>query len=83
MEINEAQRVIKELYGERDKERGLWKNIVWLGEEVGELFKAVRENEGIGEEIADVFAWVLSVANVLDIDVENEFKKKYLSKGRY
>ena len=78
MEIREVQRMIDEMYGERDRERGVWRDLVWLGEEVGELFKAVRENEGIEEEIADVFAWLLSVANVLNVDVEKAFKKKYM-----
>lgn len=78
MEIKNAQKIIDEFYGKRDRERGIWKNLVWLGEELGELYKAVRENEGIEEEIADVFAWLLSVANVLGVDVEEAFRKKYL-----
>ncbi len=79
MEIKEVQRIIEEIYGERDRARGIYGNLVWLGEEIGELFKAVRENEGIEEEIADVFAWLLSVANLLDVDIEEAFRKKYLS----
>ncbi len=78
MELKEIQKIIDEMYGERDRKRGIWQNLVWLGEEVGELYKAVRENEGIEEEIADVFAWLISVANVLGVDVEDAFKKKYL-----
>ncbi len=78
MDIREVQRIIDEMYGERDRERGVWQDLVWLGEEVGELFKAVRENKGIEEEIADVFAWLLSVANVLNVDVEKAFKNKYI-----
>jgi len=78
MDIKEAQRIIDEFYGEKDRARGIWKNLVWLGEEVGELYKAVREEKGIEEEIADVFAWLLSVANVLGIDVEDAFLKKYV-----
>ena len=79
MEIKEAQKIIDEFYGEKDRKRGVYKDLVWLGEEVGELFKAVRENKGIEEEIADVFAWLLSVGNVLGIDIEKAFRKKYLS----
>jgi len=78
MEIREAQKIIEDFYGERDRERGIHADLVWLGEEVGELFKAVRENRGIEEEIADVFAWLISVANVLGVDVEEAFRKKYL-----
>ena len=78
MEIIEAQKIIDEMYGDQDRKRGLWQDLVWLGEEVGELFKAVRENKGIEEEIADVFAWLLSVANLLEVNVEEAFKNKYL-----
>ncbi len=81
MDIREAQRFIDETYGKRDRDRGIHADLVWLGEEVGELFKAVREGEGIEEEIADVFAWLLSVANVLGVDVEDAFRRKYLSGG--
>ncbi len=79
MELKEAQRIIEEFYGQKDRKRGINADLVWLGEEVGELFKAVREGEGIEEEIADVFAWLLSVANVLNIDVEDAFRKKYIN----
>ncbi len=79
MEIKEAQKIIEDAYGEKDRKRGIYADLVWLGEEVGELFKAVRENEGIEEEVADVFAWLLSVANVLGIDVEEAFRIKYLT----
>ncbi len=79
MEIKEAQKIIEDAYGEKDRERGVYADLVWLGEELGELFKAVRESKGIEEEVADVFAWLLSVANVLGIDVEEAFKMKYLT----
>ncbi len=79
MDIKEAQRFIDEVYGKMDRERGINADLVWLGEELGELFKAVREDSNIEEEIADVFAWLLSVANVLGIDVEEAFRKKYLT----
>ncbi|MFW6128446.1 MAG: MazG nucleotide pyrophosphohydrolase domain-containing protein, partial [Halobacteriota archaeon] len=49
----------------------------WLVEEVGELAEAVRKDEDIGEEIADIMAWSVSLANLYDIDVEKEVNKKY------
>jgi len=79
MDIRAAQHAIDEFYGTKDRNRGINADLVWLGEEVGELFKAVREGRGIEEEVADVFAWLLSVANVLGIDVETAFKNKYLT----
>jgi NTP pyrophosphatase (non-canonical NTP hydrolase) len=69
-------------------------NCFLMGEEVGELFKAVRtlgdrERKGgleeedrsaciedIGEEIVDVFNYLLAIANRLEIDVESAFREK-------
>lgn len=52
-----------------------------LGEEVGELFKAIRKSQGIKtdsnskigsieHELADVLIYVLSIANKCNIDLE-------------
>ncbi len=58
-----------------------------LGEEVGELFKAIRKAEGIaidpqskvaniGDELADIFIYLCSVANRYDIDLQSAFLTK-------
>ncbi|MBS0471960.1 MAG: pyrophosphohydrolase [Proteobacteria bacterium] len=58
-----------------------------LGEEIGELFRAVREKEGIAidpnakvgaiaDELADVFIFVCSLANRYGIDLEEAFRTK-------
>lgn len=58
-----------------------------LGEEVGELFKAVRKSEGlavdsnsnfteIGDELADIFIYLCAIANRKGIDLETAFLKK-------
>ena len=65
-----------------------------MGEEVGELFKAIRKhqkysNEGepsneetskikVGEELVDVLNYILALANRLDIDMEDAFRRKNL-----
>lgn len=79
MEVRELQRLIKETYFERDWKRGVEKNNLWLVEEVGELTRAIRKGRRleIEEEFADVLAWLLSLANVLGVDVEAAFLKKY------
>lgn len=81
MQISEAQKLIKRVYYDRDSERGLYATFTWLVEEVGELARAIIEmnRDSIEEEIADVFAWLLSIANLLNVDLEEAFKKKYLS----
>ena len=58
-----------------------------LGEEVGELFKAVRKREGlaidqrsesheVGSELVDVFIYLCAIANRLGLDLEAEFRHK-------
>ena len=79
MRIKEAQKLIRDTYYERDSRRGLYATFTWLVEEVGELANALLSGNrsNIEEEIADVLAWLLSVANLLDVDVEEAFIKKY------
>ena len=77
MEIREFQKLIDEIYRKRDEERGVDKTMLWVVEEVGELAEAVRKGENVGEEIADVFAWLVSLANLCGVDVEEEVLKKY------
>ncbi len=58
-----------------------------LGEEVGELFKAIRKEEKIpvgrhsrigtiDEELADVLMYVCSIANYYGVDLEQAFRAK-------
>lgn len=58
-----------------------------IGEEIGELFKAVREEEGlqmdseakpidIADEIADVFLYLCTIANRFNIDIETAVRQK-------
>lgn len=77
--MNDDQKMIERIYGERDRKRGAFKTFLWLVEEVGELAEALRKNsrEDIEEEIADTYAWLLSLCNVLNIDLEIVFKDKY------
>ena len=79
MEIREFQRLMKDLYGANDVERGLLKTSLWFYEECGELAEAMRKQDktAIEEEMADVFAWMVSLANMLDIDVEKACLEKY------
>ena len=58
-------------YGERDRARGLPASIAWLTEEVGELAQAVRKGtpEQQAHELADVLAWLASIADQLGISL--------------
>ena len=78
MEIKEFQDLIRQIYFNRDVRRGPDKTFLWFLEEVGELTRAYRrKEENVGEEMADVMAWLASMANLLGIDLETELRKKY------
>jgi NTP pyrophosphatase (non-canonical NTP hydrolase) len=77
--LKEAQELMRRTFFKRDSERGVYATFTWLVEEVGELANAILNNnkENIEEEVADVIAWTLSIANLLNVDVEEAFKRKY------
>lgn len=79
MEIKNAQKLMFQLYGERDKKRGLEATFMWLVEEIGELSEAIRkkESKNMREEFADVLAWLFSLANILNIEMSECFVEKY------
>ncbi|MEM0373771.1 MAG: MazG nucleotide pyrophosphohydrolase domain-containing protein [Sulfolobaceae archaeon] len=79
MELKEIQRRLKDMYYEKDKERGVFPTFTWLVEEVGELAEALLSGnlDSIKEEIADVIAWTISIANLKGIDVEEALRSKY------
>ena len=79
MEIREFQEMIRDIYFHKDSKRGVERTFLWFVEEVGELSEAIRKNdrEAMEEEFADVLAWLASLANLLDIDIEEAAKKKY------
>jgi NTP pyrophosphatase (non-canonical NTP hydrolase) len=72
MNFAELQDVIDRTYGDRDRGRGVAPTVAWLAEELGELAQAVRKgtrDEQI-HEFGDVVAWVATLANQLDIDLD-------------
>jgi NTP pyrophosphatase (non-canonical NTP hydrolase) len=68
----ELQDVIERTYATRDQARGIAATVAWLCEEVGELAQAVRKGDRGRqvEEFADVLAWVATLANQMDVDLE-------------
>ncbi len=77
---------------ELERERGFFQQstkdkCLLLGEEVGELFKAIRKIDGLAvdpnsnfgeveDEIADIFIYLCSISNRLNIDIEKAFINK-------
>lgn len=93
--MREYQRYVHELeamHGWLDVD--LVHNCFLMGEEVGELFKAVRKvlalyeqsdapasaheerRAHVADELVDVLNYLLAIANRLDIDVEEAFRRK-------
>lgn len=72
MDLGTLQRVIGDTFGERDRERGVPASVAWIAEEVGELAQAVRKGtrEQQAHEFGDVLAWVASLANQMEIDLD-------------
>ena len=72
MELAEFQESIRRTFLQRDAARGLDGTFRWLVEEVGELAKAIRQQERAEwmHETGDVLAWLASVANLLEVDLE-------------
>lgn len=83
MEIKAFQQLMKDLYYPNDAERGISRTALWLGEEFGELFAELKKHpdsynhKAIGEEMADILAWIASLANLLKIDLESAIQEKY------
>ena len=76
-ELAEVQAVVERLYGELDRERGLAPTIAWLCEELGELAQAVRKGtrEQQLHELGDVLAWLASLANQIDLSLDEAFRR--------
>ncbi|NJL97019.1 pyrophosphohydrolase [Candidatus Gracilibacteria bacterium] len=85
---------------ELERERGFTENTVlqnslMLGEEIGELFKAIRKTEkmrtdsnsnihNVEEEMADILIYLCSLANRYQIDLEKAFRdKEEINKKRF
>ena len=77
MDLNELQNLMENLYGEDDRKRGLPSTVAWLCEEVGELAQAIRKGskEDQLHELADVLAWLASLANQLDLSLDMAMKR--------
>jgi NTP pyrophosphatase (non-canonical NTP hydrolase) len=77
MRIAEFQRLIAKKYEKRDRQRGVPATFMWFIEEVGELATALAEKdrENREEEFADVFAWLCTLANISNVDLEKACEK--------
>ena len=71
--LAELQHQMETIYGTRDRARGVAATVAWLAEELGELAKAVRKGSRAEQihELGDTLAWLASLANQLDISLDD------------
>jgi len=86
--LKDFQKYVEELELERGfSDQDILTKCLLLGEEVGELFKAVRKSEKIkldsnsdkkyiGEELTDIIIYLCAIANRCNINLEEEFRAK-------
>lgn len=82
MHVRGFQDMMRRIYFHRDAKRGAKGTYEWLVDEVEELEEALRERDkdALEDEFADVLAWLASLANVVNIDLEKAALTKYNNK---
>ncbi|MBI4575064.1 MAG: nucleotide pyrophosphohydrolase [Planctomycetes bacterium] len=71
--LDEFQRHIEAIYLRRDSARGLAPTFMWFVEEVGELSRALARQDdpaALRGEVADVLAWLSTLASMKGIRLE-------------
>jgi len=88
MRLAEFQQLIRDRYHATDADRGVPGTFLWFSEEVGELAEAFGrrergdgDDENLREEFADVLAWLTTLANICEVDLEAAIREKYLTDG--
>lgn len=79
MTIDDLQALIEKMYSSKDRARGSPATFLWLSEEVGELAAALREGSYDEKcaEFADVLAWLVTLANINDVNLTKALRAKY------
>ena len=77
--LSDFQQLIREMYFSKDAARGIDGTFMWLVEEIGELAAALRDgtHQEKAAEFADVLAWLVTIANVAEVDLNKAVLDKY------
>lgn len=72
MHLSEFQDLMRRTYLERDRKRGPDGVFRWLVEEIGEVARTLRHDEPAQREreFGDALAWLASLANLTEVDLE-------------
>ena len=79
MTLPELQKMIRDTYGAKDARRGVEGTFMWFMQEVGELATALRSGSAQEKafEFADVLAWLATLANIAQVDLDQAIAAKY------
>jgi NTP pyrophosphatase (non-canonical NTP hydrolase) len=79
MTLDELQELIDKMYSDKDRQRGTPATFLWLVEEIGELASVLRDGtpQQKEDEFADVVAWLVTLANVNDVNLTKALEAKY------
>jgi NTP pyrophosphatase (non-canonical NTP hydrolase) len=89
MTLGQLQQRIRDLFGAKDASRGIEGTFMWFMEEVGELSAALRlvgnsppedgadTRQALALELADVLAWLVTLANIAGVDLDAAIEAKY------
>ncbi len=93
--LADYQRYVRKLETQRGfADQSVLEKCLLIGEELGELFKAVRCAQrikldpasrvgSVGEELADLLIYICAIANRFDLDLEEELRaKEEINKSR-
>jgi NTP pyrophosphatase (non-canonical NTP hydrolase) len=77
--LAQLQQLIRDLYDAKDRRRGVEGTFMWFMQEVGELATALRSGTPteLALEFADVLAWLATLANIANVDLEAAIQAKY------
>lgn len=89
LRLRDLQRFHRELDERKGFDRDLLRNVALLCGEIGELVRAIqnarrpasasaaaRAETQIGEELADLLAYVIKIANLSDVELEDAYRRK-------
>ena len=82
MNIKDFQDMMKKIYIHHDSKRGIKATYEWLKSEVEELGEAIEKGgkDEVELEFADVLAWLCSLANLLNVSLEEVALRRYSGK---
>jgi NTP pyrophosphatase (non-canonical NTP hydrolase) len=77
--LDDLQKLIRDIFGAKDHQRGVEGTFMWFIEEVGELAAALRggQTENLSAEFADVLAWLATLANIAGVNLDAAMRAKY------